>query len=55
MGLALCRSIVVAHRGLLWAAATEGPGATFCMTLPLAVEGGAARGTETRLQNLHSS
>jgi len=35
MGLAICRSIIDAHRGRLWAAPTEGPGATFCFTLPL--------------------
>jgi PAS domain S-box-containing protein len=50
MGLALCRSIVVAHRGSLWAAPTEGPGATFCMTLPLASKDGAAPQGGTELQ-----
>ncbi|MEI9976772.1 MAG: PAS domain-containing protein [Ignavibacteriota bacterium] len=35
MGLAICRTIVRAHNGRLWAATGEGPGATFCFTLPL--------------------
>jgi signal transduction histidine kinase len=33
MGLAICRSIIDAHNGRLWACAAT-PGATFCFTLP---------------------
>jgi C4-dicarboxylate-specific signal transduction histidine kinase len=34
MGLAICRSIIEAHRGRLWATNGEEAGATFCFTLP---------------------
>ena len=35
MGLAICRSIIDAHRGRIWAASGEGAGATFSFTLPV--------------------
>ena len=35
MGLAICRSIIDAHHGRLWAASGEGSGTTFSFTLPV--------------------
>jgi hypothetical protein len=35
MGLTICRSIVEAHDGRLWASSAEGPGTIFRFTLPL--------------------
>jgi len=34
IGLSLSRSIVEAHRGRLWAARNDGPGATFAFSIP---------------------
>src|SRR6202022_996248 len=35
MGLTISRSIIEAHGGRLWAVAKDGPGSTFCFTLPI--------------------
>jgi signal transduction histidine kinase len=35
MGLAICRSIIQAHEGELWASANEPRGAVFQFTLPV--------------------
>jgi signal transduction histidine kinase len=40
MGLAICRSIIEAHGGRVWAGpASDGPGATFWFKLPIAQAG----------------
>jgi K+-sensing histidine kinase KdpD len=44
LGLAVCRSIVNAHGGRIWAESAPGKGSTFCLTLPLAPQ--SALGTE---------
>ena len=41
MGLAISRSIIEAHGGRLWAVDNDGPGSTFCFTLPTRKESNA--------------
>ena len=39
IGLSVSRSIIESHRGRLWAAPNDGPGATFSFSIPRASEG----------------
>lgn len=39
VGLAICRRLIEAHGGKLWASHRDGGGATFCFTLPAATPG----------------
>ena len=41
MGLAVCRAIVEAHRGKLWAAAGAPHGVVFQLTLPVSADAGS--------------
>ena len=40
IGLSVSRSIIESHHGSLWAAANDGPGATFSFSIPRAPGGG---------------
>jgi PAS domain S-box-containing protein len=44
MGLSISRSIVESHKGRLWARRNDGPGATFCFSLPCGREGATVAG-----------
>ena len=38
VGLSICRSIIESHEGRIWAMPNDGPGATFCLSVPVAPE-----------------
>ncbi len=44
IGLSVSRSIIERHRGRLWAVANDGPGATFCFSIPCSHEDRASAG-----------
>jgi PAS domain S-box-containing protein len=52
MGLSICRSIIAAHGGLLWAVAAESRGALFQFTLPGAKAKASIVGLSTTLESL---
>jgi signal transduction histidine kinase len=43
MGLSVCRAIVEAHKGKLWATTGAPPGAVFQLILPVSADGEAVR------------
>jgi len=48
IGLSISRSILESHHGRLWAAPNNGPGATFCFSVPCAATASAKTGIQTR-------
>ena len=53
VGLSICRSIIDAHGGRLWAESGSGPGATFCFTIPMALGANGADERTTAEARLH--
>ena len=47
IGLSVSRSIIESHRGRLWAALNDGPGATFSFSIPCAQADESARTSES--------
>jgi len=48
IGLSISRSILESHHGRLWATPNNGPGATFCFSVPCAATASAKTGIQTR-------
>lgn len=55
VGLSICKTIVDAHRGELWAEAPGDSGACFCFTLPLADEAAVDEATEAARRGLRAA
>jgi len=54
IGLAVSRSIVERHQGRLWAESNDGPGATFCFSIPCNPEcNGGSHDSERQADCLH--
>jgi len=49
LGLAICRHIIRAHGGEIWAESKEGKGSTFYFTLPVVESGAVEEGTRRRV------
>ena len=45
IGLSVSRTIVESHQGRLWASRNDGPGSTFCFSVPSTLVGGPAEAT----------
>jgi signal transduction histidine kinase len=41
LGLSISRSVIESHQGRLWATRNDGPGATFCFSIPCGQRGRA--------------
>jgi signal transduction histidine kinase len=52
IGLSVSRSIIESHHGCLWAAANDGPGATFSFSIPRRSEGGTSVRSRDAIQTL---
>lgn len=54
IGLSLCRSVIDRHQGKVWIEDSEGPGATFCFSLPVHRIAEADRSLSDRVEDYSS-